>query len=75
MHLNKIKEEYLMSAFKRLKNKLLIDLDQNASFMVKDCIMRLSEFLTHIFNLIDRTDIFSDRWKTARVSFTLYFLN
>lgn len=57
----------IITASKKLKNKLTSGPDSIPSFIVKDCIGVLADPLQHIFNLILSTSTFPSTWKVAKI--------
>lgn len=65
--LNDFEEADLLTAARKLKNKLTAGLDQIPDFFVKDCIRVLIVPLLHIFNCSLRLSTFPSCWKSARI--------
>nr|CAH7744555.1 unnamed protein product [Callosobruchus chinensis] len=62
-----ISEEEIISASKKIKNKLTSGPDQLPSFFIKDCIGLFLSPLKAIFNSILNSTIFPNKWKVAKV--------
>nr|CAI5849047.1 unnamed protein product [Callosobruchus analis] len=62
-----IKEEEIMLASKKLKNKSTMGPDNIPSFMVKDCISVFLKPLMKLFNLSVDSGIFPSLWKESKV--------
>lgn len=57
----------ILAAGKKLKNKFTSGPDNIPSFLIKDCLIVLTNPLKTIFNLILKTSVFPDDWKAAKV--------
>lgn len=64
---DKVTEDELLRAVKRLKNKMTAGYDLVPSFLVKDCVSVLCVPLLIIYNLIISTSVFPELWKVGRV--------
>lgn len=67
VHIKPITDEDIINAAKKLKNKLTSGVDNVPSFIVKDCIYAFVTPLRFLFNLILRTGIYPDIWKTTKL--------
>lgn len=65
--INSISENEIVSASKKLKNKMTAGVDNVPSFIIKDCINALVKPLHYLFNLILSTSTYPDIWKTAKI--------
>nr|CAI5870437.1 unnamed protein product [Callosobruchus analis] len=67
IYFDNITEKEIISASKKLKNKLTSGPDNIPSLLVKDCIYVFAKPLLSIFNLSVTTNTFPDTWKLSRV--------
>ena len=66
-NIRELTEIDIINSANKLKNKMTSGHDQIPSFLVKDCRYAFITPLLYIFNLILKTSVFPDSWKTARV--------
>ena len=66
-NISDLTEEEIISATKKLKNKMTSGHDKIPSFFVKDCAYALVQPLLTIYNLSLKTAVFPDCWKLTRL--------
>lgn len=67
VELERVDEQDITKAVKKLKNKMTAGVDNVPSFFIKDCCGALTAPLLRIFNKIIETRTFPDLWKVSKV--------